>query len=179
MSSAPKPTRRRNRTGGGSAKARRSAARLAAVQALYQIGLAGADPETVLSEFLNLRLGQEVDGVSFVAADPPLLSSIVRGTMARLGDVDGMLSAALDPRLPLDRMEMLLRSILRAGAWELLANAEVPARIAVTEYVEVAHAFYQGREPAVVNGVLDALARRLRPDEVTTAPPGDGSGSGA
>jgi len=171
MPPSPKPARRRNRTGGGSAKARRSAARLAAVQALYQIGLAGTEPEAVLAEFIKLRFGHEVDGVSYVAADPPLFSSIVRGTMARLADVDGMVAAALDPRLPFDRMELLLRSILRAGTWELLANAEVPARIVVTEYVEVGNAFYQGREPGMVNGVLDALARRLRPDEMTPPEP--------
>lgn len=170
MAPPPKPTRRGNRTGGGSAKARRGAARLAAVQALYQIGLAGAEPETVVSEFIKLRLGHEVDGISYVAADPPLFISIVRGTMARLADVDGMVAAALDPRLPFDRMELLLRSILRAGTWELLANPEVPARIVVTEYVEVGNAFYEGREPGMVNGVLDTLARRLRPDEMTAPP---------
>jgi len=175
MSSPPKAARRRNRTGGGSAKARRSAARLAAVQALYQIGLAGAEPGTVLAEFVKHRLGHEVDGISYVAADPALFSSIVRGTSVRLADVDGMLSAALDPRMPYERTELLLKSILRAGAWELLANPETAARIVLTEYVEVANAFYQGREPGMVNGLLDTLARRLRPDEIGGPEPGPDS----
>ena len=166
MTPPQKASRRRSRSGGGSAKARRSAARLAAVQALYQIELTGTLSENVLAEFLTHRLGHEVDGVSYVAADPPLFSSVVRGVGARLADVDAMLTAALDARLPFDRMELLLRAILRAGAWELLANPEVPARIIINEYVEVAHAFYQGRETGMINGVLDSLARRLRAQEV-------------
>jgi N utilization substance protein B len=162
------PTRRRrNRSGGGSAKARRSAARLAAVQALYQIELAGAPTETVLAEFIAHRLGHEVDGISYVAADPTLFSAIVRGTCARLADVDAVVSGALDPRLPLERLELLLRALMRAGAWELMANSETAPRIILNEYVEVAHAFYESRETGMVNGVLNTLAHRLRPDEMS------------
>ncbi|MEI6558585.1 MAG: transcription antitermination factor NusB [Rhodospirillaceae bacterium] len=170
MTSTTKPVRRRNRTGGGSAKARRSAARLAAVQALYQIELAGATPEAVLSEFVRHRLGHEIDGISYVAADPVLFGAIVRGTSARQAELDTMLSAALDAKMPLERLELLLRAILRAGAFELLGHAEVHPRIILTEYIEVTKAFYAGREAGVINGVLDHLAHRLRPDELDQPP---------
>ena len=166
MTTPSKPARRRSRSGGGSAKARRSAARLAAVQALYQIDLAGAAPETVLSEFVKHRLGHEVDGVSYVAADPALFALIVRGASERRTDIDAMLSAALDAKMPLDRLELLLRAILRAGAFELLAQAETHPRIILAEYIEVTKAFYAGREAGVINGVLDHLAHKLRPDEL-------------
>jgi len=166
MTAPSKPARRRNRTGGGSAKARRSAARLAAVQALYQIDLAGAAPEAVLAEFVKHRLGHEVDGVSYVAADPALFSAIVRGASERKADLDAMLSAALDAKMPLDRLELLLRAILRAGAFELLGEADTHPRIILAEYIEVTRAFYAGREAGVINGVLDHLAHKLRPDEL-------------
>ena len=173
MSTPSKPARRRNRTGGGSAKARRSAARLAAVQALYQIDLAGAAAETVLTEFVKFRLGHEIDGVSYVAADPELFSAIVRGASARRTDIDGMLTAALDAQLPLERLELLLRAILRAGAYELLARGDTHPRIILTDYIEVAKAFYAGRESAMINGVLDHLAHRLRPDELEAPTPAE------
>ncbi len=166
MTAPSKPARRRSRSGGGSAKARRSAARLAAVQALYQIDLAGAAPEAVLSEFVKHRLGHEIDGVSYVAADPALFAAIVRGTGERRADLDAMLSAALDAKMPLERLELLLRAILRAGAFELLARAETHPRIILAEYIEVTKAFYAGREAGVINGVLDHLAHKLRPDEL-------------
>ena len=166
MTPTPKPARRRPRSGGGSAKARRSAARLAAVQALYQIELAGAAPEAVLSEFVKHRLGHEVDGISYVAADPALFLAIVRGASEKRADIDAMLSAALDAKMPLDRMELLLRAILRAGAFELLAQADTHPRIVLAEYVEVTKAFYAGREAGVINGVLNHLAHKLRPGEL-------------
>ncbi|MEI6985389.1 MAG: transcription antitermination factor NusB [Rhodospirillaceae bacterium] len=166
---APKTTKRRNRTGGGSAKARRSAARLAAVQALYQIEQGGGTYEAVRAEFIKLRLGHEVDGISYVAAEPLLFSSIVRGVGARINELDLAISAALDPRLPLERLELLLRAILRAGAWELLANIEIDAPIIISDYVAVAHAFYAERETGLINGVLDTLAGRLRRPTAPTA----------
>ncbi len=173
MTTTSKPARRRARSGTGSAKARRSAARLAAVQALYQIELVNGAPEAVLSEFAKHRLGHEVDGVSYVAADPVLFSAIVRGASGRRGDIDAMLSAALDAKMPLDRLELLLRAILRAGAFELLSHADIHPRIILTEYIEVTKAFYAGREAGVINGVLDHLAHRLRADELTRPDSGD------
>ncbi len=166
----------RGRSGSGSAIARRRAARLAAVQALYQIDLAGARVETVLSEFLNLRLGWEVDGDRFVPADPQLFAAIVRGAATRQTDVDAMLDQALAERSRLSRIEPLLRSILRAGAFELLAHHDIEPRILLNEYIDVTHAFYAGREPAVVNGVLDRLAHVLRPDDVNTVRPDPADG---
>lgn len=153
---------------GGSAKARRKAARLAAVQALYQIELTGQATESVLGEFVKHRFGQEIDGDRYVAAEPTLFADIVRGTVQRRPEVDEMVRRCLDPRFPLERIELLLRAILRAGAYELLAHADVHPLIIINEYVDVTHAFFAGREPAMVNGVLDHLARVLRPDELAT-----------
>lgn len=161
----------------GSAKARRSAARLAAVQGLYQIDLAGASSETVIHEFVRHRIGQEQDGDEFVTAEPQLFADIVRGVQARLAEVDQMLGGLLSHQWSLERMELLLRAILRAGAWELLANEAVPPHIIINDYIDVTHAFFSGREPGMVNGVLDKLARTLRPAEMaarTTAKGGAG-----
>lgn len=160
------PRKGGNRTGGGSAKARRKAARLAAVQALYQIELAGAGAESVIGEFVAHRLGHEVDGDRFVAGDPQLFADIVRGVTFRRTEVDGVLGSALDPRYPLERVELLLRAIMRAGAYELFAHADLHPRIIISEYVDVAHAFFAGREPGMVNGVLDNVARALRPGDL-------------
>lgn len=163
--------RRSGRRGGGSAKARRSAARLAAVQALYQIELTGTTAESVLGEFVKHRLGHEVDGATYVAADPQLFADIVRGVSARRGDVDGMLGKVLEKNLVLDRMELLLRAILRAGAYELLGHADIHPRIVISEYVDVTKAFFASREPGLVNGVLDRLGRILRPEELADPAP--------
>lgn len=156
----------RNRTGGGSAKARRKAARLAAVQALYQIDLSGTGVETVVGEFVKHRLGEEIDGAKFVAGDPQLFSDIVRGAVHRREEVDGILAKALEPRFQIDRLELLLRAILRAGTYEMFVHNDVHPRILISEYVDVAHAFFAAREPGMVNGVLDHVARALRPDEL-------------
>lgn len=150
----------------GSAKARRSAARLAAVQALYQIDLAGEPSETVIGEFVRHRLGQEIDEVDYVSADPVLFADIVRGVSARRDEIDGILGEALSGQWSFDRVEMILRAILRAGTWELLANTGVPPHIVINDTIDVAHAFFAGREPGMVNGVLDRLARVLRPGEM-------------
>jgi len=159
------------RSGGGSAKARRKAARLAAVQALYQIDLTGTNAESVLGEFIKHRLGHEVDGDTYVAADPKLFADIVRGASARREELDTILSNCLDATWPIDRLEMILRAILRAGAFELLVHVDVHPRIAISEYADVSHAFFAGREPAMVNGVLDKLARTLRPDDLAAPDP--------
>ncbi|HZB91264.1 MAG TPA: transcription antitermination factor NusB [Stellaceae bacterium] len=145
---------------------RRSIARLAAVQALYQIDLSGAPAEQVIGEFLNHRLGHEIDGERYGKADPALFAEIVRGAIARRADLDRALSGALTPDWPLERLETVLRAILRAGAFELMARSDVPAPVAINEYLDIAHAFFAGKEPGLVNGVLDRLAQVLRPDEV-------------
>jgi len=145
---------------------KRSVARLGAVQALYQIDVSGARPGSVVAEFVKHRLGREIDGDNYGEADIALFSDIVEGTAARQAELDPAISAVLTPDWPLERLETVLRAVLRAGAWELLARADVPARVVINEYLDVAHAFFDGKEPGLVNGVLDRLAHALRPDEL-------------
>lgn len=188
--SPSKPRRRsartRSRTGGGSAKAKRKAARLAAVQALYQLDvndtpINAKTVEALLIEFIEHRLGQEVDegeGEKFIAADQQLFADIVRGACRRRADVDALVSGALDPRHALDRLEAPLRAILRAGASELSGNPAAHSRIIISEYLDVAHAFYAGREPGMVNAVLDKAAKAARPHEGDEQAPGREAASG-
>ncbi len=149
-----------------SAKARRSAARLAAVQALYQVELSDGEAEAVIREFLVHRLGEEVNGERFVEPDRELFLAIVRGVIARRAELDALVHGVLDAHWNLDRLELLLRCILRAGGWEILAQRAVQPRIILSEYIDLAHAFFGGKEPAMVNAVLDRLARALRADEL-------------
>jgi N utilization substance protein B len=151
---------------------RRSAARLAAVQALYQIDLSGGEGPSVVREFTHHRIGKEIDGQDYIAADPELFADIVNGVLDRRQTLDPAIAAALTPDWPLDRLEIILRAILRAGCYELTARIDVPVRVILNEYVEVAHAFFAGKEPALVNGVLDRLAQSLRPAETRS---GEGS----
>jgi len=146
---------------------KRGLARLAAVQALYQIELTSAEPGAVVSEFLAHRLGREIDGDQYAEADRGYFADLVKGCSERREDVDGIVAAALPPDWPLARLESVLRAILRAGTYELLARSDVPARVAINEYVEIAHAFFSGKEPGMVNGVLDRIARTLREAELS------------
>jgi N utilization substance protein B len=146
--------------------ARRRAARLAAVQALYQADVTGVPAQAVLDEFLRHRFDRNTEGEALGEADRTLFADLVRGTWSRRADIDHMLSAALVAAWPLDRLDSTLRAILRAGSYELLAHGEVPAVVVINEYVELAHAFFGGKEPGLVNGVLDRLARRLREHEM-------------
>ena len=140
---------------------RRSAARLAAVQALYQIELAGTPVETVIPEFLRDGIDPDRRG----AFDEALFADIVRGATARQAELDGGIGAALTPDWPLERLENVLRAILRAGAYELTARIDVPVPVIISEYLDIGHAFFAGKEPGLINGVLDRLARNLRPEE--------------
>src|SRR5262249_27878485 len=99
-------------------------------------------------------------------ADQAMFADIVRGASSRLRDIDGMIASALSPEWPIERLETVLRAILRAGAYELMARTDVPPRVAISEYLDVAHAFFGGKEPARVNGVLDRLAHVLRQGEM-------------
>ncbi|HEX4111416.1 MAG TPA: transcription antitermination factor NusB [Stellaceae bacterium] len=141
---------------------KRSLARLAAVQALYQIDLNDAPAETVIAELRDHGADEE----GFGEADNSLLGDIVRGVVANRDDLDGMLNEALAPDWTLLRLEAVLRAVLRGGAYELLARLEIPARVVLNEYVDIAHAFFSGKEPKLVNGVLDRIGHRLRPDEL-------------
>lgn len=146
-------------------RSRRSAARLAAVQILYEMELAGASADAVLGDFLAGRWNHG-SAAPADELDSAFLADLVRGVADRRADVDGMVGAALSADWTLDRLEVILRSILLAGAYELLAETDIPPRVVITEYVDVAHAFFSGNEPGLVNGVLDRLAHTLRPDEL-------------
>jgi transcription antitermination protein NusB len=142
---------------------RRSVARLAAVQALYQLELnRGIDPEAVVREFARHRLGHEIDGDRYGEADPALFSDIVRGVAADLDRLDATISDVLTEEWPLPRFDAVLRAILRAGAYELVHRHDVPPRVSISEYTSLAHAFFSGKEPGLANGVLDKLGRTLR-----------------
>jgi N utilization substance protein B len=146
---------------------RRRLARLAAVQALYQLELnRDLKPETVIAEFARHRLGREIDGELYGEADIALFAEIVRGTAADRERLDSEISAVLTEEWPLSRLETVLRAILRAGAYELVHRPDIPPRVAISEYTGIAHAFFTGKEPGLANGVLDRLGRILRPVEM-------------
>jgi N utilization substance protein B len=146
---------------------RRSVARLAAVQALYQLELnREAEPDAVVREFARHRFGQEIDGDQYAEADPALFSDIVRGVAADQERLDTTISAVLTEEWPLLRLDSVLRAILRAGAYELVHLRDVPPRVSISEYTAIAHAFFVGKEPGLANGVLDRLGRTLRAAEM-------------
>ncbi len=140
----------------------RSAARLAAVQALYQIERTGQDIEAVIGEYLVHRLGAELDGDLYAEADEVLFADIVRGVQPSLPELDGVISGSLDEGWPLERLTSILRALLRAATYELSVSRDVPVKVIINEYVDMAHAFYGGDEPGFANGVLDTLAKKLR-----------------
>ncbi|HVZ15049.1 MAG TPA: transcription antitermination factor NusB [Bauldia sp.] len=143
----------------------RGAARLAAVQALYQMDLAGATLPEVLAEFEAHRLGKELDGEQYRNADAGFFRDLVGGVVTNQRLLDPMIDAALTSGWPLTRIDATLRAILRAGAFELAHRSDIPARVVISEYVDVANAFYEDEVPAMVNAVLDALARKSRASE--------------
>ncbi len=145
--------------------AERSAARLAAVQALYQMEVSGKGVIDALAEFEAFWMGREVEGVSFKQAENAFFRDILAGVVREQRPVDGKVDAALAAGWPLKRIEAVLRAILRAGAYELLYRKDIPARVVITEYVDVAHGFYGDDEPGLVNAVLDAIAHDVRGDE--------------
>lgn len=146
---------------------RRSVARLAAVQALYQLEVnRGLDAETVVREFARHRFDHEIDGDQYGEADPALFADIVRGVTADVQSLDATISAALTEEWPLPRLDAVLRAILRAGAYELVHRCDVPPRVSISEYTTVAHAFFSGKEPGLANGVLDKVGRSLRGAEM-------------
>ena len=147
----------------------RRAARMAAVQALYQMLLTGLPADTVIAEFEQYRRAGETESCPLEAADVALFSDIVRGAAARKPDIESVLLPVLPEDWPLARLETLLRAVLWAGAYELMARPDVPLQVVINEYVDAAHAFFAGKEPAFVNAVLDRLARDLRPGETKAA----------
>jgi N utilization substance protein B len=144
----------------------RSQARLAAVQALYQMDLAQTDLNEVIAEFKAHRLQGGSEETSVGNADPAHFEAVLRGVVRRQRDIDPMVDQQLATGWRLVRIDSIVRAILRGAVFELMEMTEVPARVVITEYIEVAHAFFEEEEPRVVNGVLDAIARKLRPGEL-------------
>ncbi len=148
---------------------KRGAARLAAVQALYQMEVGGAGVLDVVAEYENLRLGKEVDGEQYLDADASWFRGIVAGVVKAQREIDPVIHDALPPTWPLARIDTLLRALLRAGVFELRHRADVPARVIINEYVDVAKAFFGDEETHLVNGLLDRVARQAREDELKPA----------
>ena len=148
-------TRSRSRT--------RSAARLAAVQALYQHEMEGTPLPRLLHEFHEHRLGATIEDAQYIEAERDFFDDIVNGADARRADIDQAIAARLAQGWSLERLDRPMRAILRAGAYELVARPDVPVGSVISEYVDVAHAFYDKRESGFVNGLLDAIAKQARP----------------
>lgn len=146
---------------GGRGRAR-SVARLAATQALYQILLTGAAAENVVREFESFRAAGTGDASCLGGADLALFADIVRGAAARREEIEAALTRALTEDWPIARLETPLRAILWAAGYELIGRADIPLEVVINEYVDVAHAFFSGKEPSFVNGVLDRLAHDVR-----------------
>lgn len=140
----------------------RGAARLAAVQALYQMDVGGAGVLEVVAEYEAHRLGQELDGDTYLKADASWFRSIVSGVVRDQVKIDPVVRSALQNDWPLSRLDSTLRAILRAGTFEILERKDVPIPVIVTEYVEIAQAFFEGEEPKIVNAVLDRIAKQVR-----------------
>ena len=147
----------------------RGAARLAAVQALYQMDIAGTGINDILAEFESHWMGQEVEGNQYLPAEAAFFREVVGGVVREQRNLDPLIDAALVQSWPLKRIEAILRAVLRAGAYELGHRNDVPARVIVSEYVDVANAFVDKDETGMVNAVLDQLARNFRKDEFDRA----------
>jgi transcription antitermination protein NusB len=140
----------------------RSAARLAAVQALYQLEMEGTPMAQLLHEFHEHRLGATIEDVTYAGAEVDFFNDVVKGVDARRDEIDVNISAKLSEGWSIDRLDRPMRQILRAGTYELLARNDLPAGVIINEYVDVADAFYAKREKGFVNGVLDAIAKAVR-----------------
>ena len=148
----------------------RSSARLACVQALYQIEMSGQSADEVIEEFLSHRAGHEIDGEQYAAPHRRHFERTVSEAAARADEFDALVAATLAEHWSMERLGAVVRALMRAATCELAACPDVPARVVINEYVELARAFFSEREPAFVNGALDSLARRLRAAEM-----GDGA----
>ncbi len=158
---------------------RKSAARLAAVQALYQIELGDVTPDAALRDFLQHgiaatlphTIGDEDEGreieMALVEPDSALFTAVVRGALERHEDLDRLIGGALNKDWTPDRLEAVLRAILRAAAFELMSRSDIPPKVTISEFVDIAHAFYSGPEPGLVNAVLDRIARVLRAEDLS------------
>jgi N utilization substance protein B len=140
----------------------RTVARLAAVQALYQMEMSGTGAEAVIGEFTEHRFDRDMEGETLAEADEVFFAELVKGVVAEQGSIDGAVTHRLAAGWRLERIDATLRAILRAGAWELIRRPDVPVEVAIDEYVEIAKSFFEGPEPGFVNGALDGIARDAR-----------------
>jgi N utilization substance protein B len=143
----------------------RAAARLAATQALYQMEVGGKGLDEILAEFETFWIGGEVEGDTYKPAEIAFFRDIMTGVLADQASLDRLVDGTLQEGWPLRRVEAVMRAILRAAAYELKRRRDVPARVVIKEYVDIAAAFFDREKAGLVNAVLDALARRLRVDE--------------
>lgn len=144
----------------------RAASRLAAVQALYQMDLSGRGAKAVAEEFLEVRFREEGAERPIVEADEDLFSDILSGVVSSQAEIDKAVSDALASGWTLKRIDSTVRAILRAGAYELMRRTDVPAKVIIDQYVDVAKAFFEGPEPGFINAALDTCARAVRSDEM-------------
>lgn len=151
MSAVPRPANQRG------------AARLAAVQALYQMDVGRQTLEETLAQFNTYRLGREIEGEQYLPADADFFGQIVRGVTKFQLEIDPMVDNALAEGWPMARIDATLRAILRAGAFELVRRQDIPPAVVISEYVDIARAFFEDEVPGLVNGVLDAIAKALPP----------------
>ena len=140
----------------------RSAARLAAVQALYQQEMEGTPTPRLIHEFHAHRLGATIEGATYADAEESFFDDLVSGTVARLDEIDALIADRLAKGWSLARLDKPMKAILRVGSYELLARADVPVASVINEYLDVAEAFYDKREKGFVNGLLDAIAKVVR-----------------
>ncbi|MBK9079865.1 MAG: transcription antitermination factor NusB [Hyphomicrobium sp.] len=169
MTSTGKPTGKKQSDKDDPISAR-TAARVAAVQALYQMDLAGTDLNDVIAEFLGLRFTEEGREETIEGADRTFFADILRAVLRRQREIDPMVDEQLATGWRLVRVDSILRAVLRAGAAELLDRNDVPARVVINEYINVARFFFSEDEPRVVNGVLDKIAHAVRPKEFEARP---------
>ena len=145
-----------------SGRQQRSVARLAAVQALYQMEVSGVGVDAVVREFSDHRFGGDMEGEALAEADEGFFADVVKGVVLAQTDIDQSIAKRLATGWRLDRIDATLRAILRAGAYELTRREDVPVEVAIDEYVEIAKSFFEGPEPGFVNAALDGIARDAR-----------------
>lgn len=142
----------------------RRAARVAIVQALYQMDVANVPSKKVVREFQNHRFGFS-DEPGMVQADEPFFEEIIEGVVLSQDAIDKKISSLLPEKWPLRRLDLTLRSLLRAGAYEMLRRPDIPALVIINEYVSIASDFFDGKEPGMVNGILDKIGKEVRSTE--------------
>ncbi len=148
----------------------RGAARLAAVQALYQMDVGGGGLQSVVAEFEAHRLGSEIEGDAMRPADAGFFRQVVGGVVEQQKVIDPAIHTALPDTWPLSRIDLTLRAILRCGVFELQQKPDIPARVIINEYLDISRAFFEDEEPGLVNAVLDSIARSARPNDFPAKP---------